>query len=272
MVLIAGTTLSAFAQGEGKTSFNDAKTIDGSMIRPNPYDKFIALDDALGENTVDWRGILSTLQVDVNPEDLSDKEVGIPAMLGFRICDGVMAIKARDAEMLRACADDIEALGKIMGVTDGDLRRAKLVRSYADRGLWTRVFLELGFLQQDIENVLKRDFDKSSEKGTVPVGKILYAAGWMQGARYTSTIISQNYNPTTAGLLREPRLVAELNKQLGEVSNRKDADIVKILSTALTELEQLVDVPMGGKISEKNVKRIAEVTSTIVSKCRETAK
>jgi hypothetical protein len=249
------------AQG-GKASFGDTKTVEGSMIRPNPYDKFIALDDALGATAIDWGSLLTQVQVNLDPDKYSDTRESIPALLGFRICDGVMAIKARDSEALRSCADDIEALGKKMGVKDQDLRRAKLVRSYASRGLWTRVFLELGFLQQDIENVLQRDFD--GDHDGVPVGKILYAAGWMQGARYTSTIVSKNYNRVTAGLLREPKLVAELNKQLNSVEGKNGA-LVKSLSKALVELEGLVDVPVGGSLPQEDVKRIAELTSQIIT-------
>ncbi|NCQ36288.1 hypothetical protein GW813_14675, partial [bacterium] len=177
--------IAAPAQGQ-KRNFNDYKEQGMEVMRPNPYDKFIALDSALGAGTVKWSEVFNANAADSEPDKLSDTKVAIPALLGFRICDGVMAIKARDAAKLNACADDIEKLGKKLGVTDGDLKRAKLVRSFANQGEWGRVFLELGYLQQDIERTLQRE---SNAPGKAPVQKILYAAGWLQGARYTSRLV-----------------------------------------------------------------------------------
>lgn len=254
---------------EGKINFKDAKVVSGeNMIRPNPYDKFIALDSALPTGTVKWKEVMNRTEVNVDPDTLKDTKVAIPALLGFRICDGIMAIKARDAEKLNSCADHIEKLGKKLGVTDDDLRRAKMVRSFATRGEWGRVFLELGYLQQDIERVLQRE---SGVGGKAPVRKILYAAGWLQGARYTSGLVQQNYNLKTAGILREPLLVKELKSDL-DGAGLPNEGIIQLISEAMTELQKLVTVELRAPLSKESVEAMAALTAKTVVACVKEAK
>ncbi len=251
-------------------ALKNAKTVNTgeNMIRPNPYDKFIALDSALGAGTVKWKEVMNRTEVNVDPDTIKDTKVAIPVLLGFRICDGIMAIKARDAEKLNACADHIEKLGKKLGVTDDDLRRAKMVRSFATRGEWGRVFLELGYLQQDIERVLQRE---SGVGGKAPVRKLLYAAGWLQGARYTSSLVKDSYNERTGGLLREPLLVKELKADLDGAGLPNDG-IVKLISDAMTELVKLVNVELRKPLSKESVEAMAKLTAQTVVGCVKEAK
>lgn len=258
------------ASADPKTSFKNAKTVtnDGGVMRPNPYDKFIALDGALGADGIKWKEVMNRTEVNIDPDTIKDTKVAIPALLGFRICDGVMAIKARDAEKLNSCADHIEKMGKKLGVTDEDLRRAKMVRSFATRGEWGRVFLELGYLQQDIERVLQRE---SGVGGKAPVRKILYAAGWLQGARYTSSLVKDHYSDKTGGILREPLLVKELKADL-DSAGMPDAPIIKLMSTAMSELQKLVTVELRKPLTKDSVDAMAKLTAQTVVACVKEAK
>lgn len=256
------------AQEGGKASFQNAKVVDMEVMRPNPYDKFIALDGTLGQGTVNWASTYNINAADVDPDKLHDTKVAIPALLGFRICDGVMAIKARDAAKLNECANDIEKLGKKLGVTDEDLKRAKLVRSFANQAEWGRVFLELGFLQQDIERILQRE---ANTPGKAPVQKILYAAGWLQGARYTSRLVHDNYTPKTASLLREPLLVKHLKADLDSTNLPKEGILLK-LSEALGRLETLVNVQLHTGLTKESVLEMSKLTANTVNECLKEAK
>jgi hypothetical protein len=264
-IVLASGTPNAFGQ---KRNFKDFKEQGMEVMRPNPYDKFIALDGALKTGAINWNKVYSSNLADCDPDKLTDTKVAIPALLGFRICDGVMAIKARDAPKLNDCADDIEKLGKKLGVTDADLRRAKLVRTFANQKEWGRVFLELGYLQQDIERVLERE---SQTPGKAPVKKILYAAGWLQGVRYTSRLVNDHYGPKTAGLLREPLLVKALKADLDATNLPKEGILLK-LSDALGKLEKLVDVELHGALSKEAIAEMATLSSKTVNDCLKEAK
>lgn len=265
--ILSLVTCDTHAQTEKKNPAS-AREVEGElMLRPDPYAKLIALDAALGEGVIKWSEVINRTQVDFDADAITDKTVAMPALLGFRICDGVMAIRARDAEKLNACAEDIEKISKKLGVKDSDLKRAKMVRSFANSGEWTRVFLELGYLQMEIENVLQRE---SNGTGKAPVRKILYAAGWLQGARYTSNLVKDNYNAKTAGILREPLLVKALKKDLDQ-AGLPNTGIMKLLSDALGELEKLVNVGIHQPLSQESVEAMAGLTSKTVVNCLKSA-
>src|SRR3954467_3946425 len=163
-----------------KAPFDPKKAEDAGVGMPTPYDKFLALDQALTATKVNWGQVYRKVAVDIDADAFTDKEVVIPMVLGIRIADGVMAIKALDAEMLNKCAADIEKLAKKLDIADSELGRARAVRASANKGEWLKVFMELGFFQQDI---MKKIEDKEhSTRGT-----LLITSGWMQGARYTSS-------------------------------------------------------------------------------------
>jgi len=250
--------------------FTTEGATDAGIATSTPYDKFIAIDmlvaAAGAEKTTFWATYLNHMQATIDPDKFSDKAVSLPVLLGFRICDGVMAIKARNAEKLNGCASDIEKLARKMNVPDDRMTRARNVRIHANRGEWARVYLELGYLQQDINRVFAEFGDKDSKK-------IVMAAGWLQGARYTSTIISEHYTEETSGLLREPRLAEALAKQLKSIEAGKlSSPLITALVAALGDLGALINVPMNGSIAKDKVVKISSTASDAVRACVAAAK
>lgn len=236
--------------------------------RPNPINKFHAIDRELAALTAGndgfWLQYLNKVQTDINPDDYSDTKVAIPALLGFRICDGVMAIKARNREKLNQCADDIEKLAKKMGVSDQEMIGARKVRTYAERGEWNRVVLELGYLQQQIE---------AAQAGGADAKKILYAAGWLQGARYSSTIIHENYREEVASFLREPLLAKDLADNLRSVNPAAAGHpIVKSLLGAMDEIADLIDVPIHATVPKDKVEKMFTTATAAVRASVQAAK
>ncbi len=259
--LLGGLPATATAQDGGKGFSREGATT--YRARPNPINKFHAIDRELGSlsqgNDGFWTQYLNKVQVDVDPDKFSDTKVGIPSLLGFRICDGVMAIKARNAEKLNQCADDIEKLARKMGVKDEEMTGARKVRVYANRGEWNRVVLELGYLQQDIER---------AQAGGADAKKILYAAGWLQGARYTSTIIHEHYNEEVAAFLREPLLAKDLADNLRSVKPEIAAhQTVKALLAAMDEIAGLIDVPLHATVPKDKVEQMFTTATDTVKRC-----
>ena len=254
-------------QSEGKAVPFDPKTaVDAGLGMPTPYDKFLALDQALGKKKIDWKAMFSKTAVDIAVDDVTDKQVVLPVLLGVRISDGVMAIKARDAELLNRCASEIEAAAKKLGVADSDLARAKAVRSTANAGEWLKVFMELGFLQQDIMKTLDRDENKAK-------GSLVIVGGWLQGARYVSTAIKENYTPETSNFLREPLLVKELQKKMDALpAGTKSNALVGKINGALGEIYNVVNIKIDGTIPPEKVDRVSVVAKEIVASALATVK
>ena len=246
------------AEKEEKAPFDPKKAEDAGVGMPTPYDKFLALDQALTATKVNWGQVLRKVAVDIDPDAFTDKEVAIPMVLGVRIADGVMAIKALDAEMLNKCAADIEKLAKKLNISDAELGRARAVRAAANKGEWLKVFMELGFFQQDI---MKKIEDKEhSNRGT-----LLVVCGWMQGARYTTTVVGENYSPAVSSILREPLLAKALKDKVeGLAGPVKEAPAVAKLREALPKIEKILTIPLDGTISKENVAEINRLATEIV--------
>jgi hypothetical protein len=246
------------ADKDEKAPFDPKKAEDAGVGMPTPYDKFLALDQALTDSKVNWGQVFRKVAVDIDPDAFTDKEVVIPMVLGIRIADGVMAIKALDAEMLNKCAADIEKLAKKLNVADSELGRARAVRAAANKGEWLKVFMELGFFQQDI---MKKIEDKEhSNRGT-----LLIVSGWMQGARYTTTVIGENYSPAVSNILREPLLARALKEKVENLSGSiKDVPSVARLREVLPKVETILTIPLDGTISKENVAEINRLATEVV--------
>ena len=246
--------------------FDPKNAVDGGLGMPTPYDKFIALDQALGKTPVNWKQYFSKVKVDVDVDEITESKVAMPTLLGFRISDGVMAIKAHDAELLNKCASDIEAMAKKLGVGDGELSRAKKIRLSANAGEWLKVFMELGFLQQDIMKTLERGENKSQ-------GTLVIVAGWLQGARYVTSVVKDNYSPTNSNLLREPMLVDALIAKLKTLpDDTKNSPVVEKMISALTEIKGIVDIKMDGSIPPEKVDRMKALATEVVTTAQAASK
>ena len=240
------------AQSAEKAPFDPAKAEEGGLGMPSPYDKFLGLAQLSEGSEIDWKSTFNAVAADVDPDRLEDAAVSIPLVLGLRIADGVMAIQARDAEFLGQCASDIEKLAPKVGVGDAELERARRIRTLANEGDWLKVFMELGFLQQDILQTLEGDEQNR--------GDLVIASGWMQGARYTSMVVLDNYSDSSSNILREPMLVqAMIDKLDGQPDEVKQNPSVAAMLEALPEIHQIVDVEVDAPIAEDSVRRLQEL-------------
>jgi len=244
-------------ESEEKAPFDPSKAKDAGVGMPTPYDKFIALDQVLTKTKVNWPQTFRKVAIDIDPDAFTDKDV-VAMILGVRIADGVMAIKAKDAELLNKCASDIEKLAKKLGVSDADLGRARAVRAAANKGEWLKVFMELGFFQQDI-------MKKIDEPEHATHGTLLIVTGWMQGARYTTTVVDENYSPETSNLLREPLLAKALNEKVGSLpADLQSKPLVAKLRDVLPQIEKILNVPRDGAISKEDVEQLNKLATEAV--------
>lgn len=263
---IAFVSLMQPAQAQDdKVPFDRAKAKDGGLGMPSPYDKFLALNQVLSDTKLDWRKTFRQVAVDIDADSFTDKDVAIPMVLGVRIADGVMAVKACDAEMLNKCASDIEKLALKMGVKDSELSRARAARAAANNNEWLKVFLELGFLQQDI---MQKITDKEHETR----GNLLIVCGWMQGARYTTTIIGGHYTKAASNVLREPLLAKALKEKIELMPDnvKKNATVVKI-QEVLPKMEKILSIPLDGSISKEDVATLKMLSTEVVKSAVSTA-
>jgi hypothetical protein len=243
---------------DDKASFDPKQAKDGGLGMPTPYDKFIALDLLVPSGEINWNQTFRKVAVDIDPDQFTDKDTVIPMILGVRIADGVMAVKARDVELLNKAASDIETLAKRIGVADSDLNRARAVRAAANKKEWLNVFMELGFFQQDI---MKKLENKESASRTT----LLIVAGWLQGARYTTALIEDHYTAATSNLLREPKLIEALAAKMESLpANSKGNAAVAKMREALPQIGKIINIPLDGSVPKESVAELNRLSTEAV--------
>lgn len=241
-----------------KAPFDPKSAKEGGLGMPTPFDKFLALEQLTSGDEIEWGAIFKKVAVDLDPDNFNEKDAAIPMALGVRIADGVMAIKARDAELLNKCAADIEKLAGKMGIKEDDMGRARAARAAANKGEWLKVFLELGFFQQQIMQTL--DSKENTDRGT-----LLIVAGWMQGARYTTAVVERHYTKEASNILREPLLVRALQEKIdGLPAGVKSNKGVQAFKDALPKALKIVDVPLQGSISKEDVAKLNQLATEAV--------
>lgn len=250
------------APSDQKAAFDPKGAKDGGLGMPTPYDKFIALDQVMPPGTINWGQTFRKVAVDLDPDQFTDKDIAIPMALGIRIADGVMAIKARDVELLNRAASDIEKLAQRMGIADTDLTRARAVRAFANKKEWLSVFMELGFLQQTIMGKLD---DKSGDRTDSNRGTLLIVSGWMQGARYVTTIITDHYSASASNILREPLLVQALSEKINALpAAMKSNPAVAKCQETLPKMKKTLTIPLDGSISKEDVGELNKQATEVV--------
>lgn len=259
--LVSSLTLLAapLSHAEGDNpAIDPTKATDKGLAMPTPLDKFIALTLLVNVKEIDWVGTFNKIAVDIDPDQYTDTQVQIPQVLGIRIADGVMAVQAKDAEMLGKAAVDIEKLAAKLKVPEGDLARARRARTMANEGKWLDVFRELGFLQQDI-------MQKLEQNPKDPGSSLLMVAGWLQGSRYTSRLILDHYSAASSNILREPLLVDALIKKtdLLPAEIKKAPSVVKI-AAELPKMKKIVDVKIDAPIKKESVEEVEKLASACV--------
>ncbi len=258
LALLLATTALHGLHAQEKAPFDPANAKVQPVGLPSPIDKFLGLDLALKNETVPWGQIYNDIAGDAESDSLK-AEPDICLALGVKIADGVMAIKAQDANALNDCASQIEELAGKLGVSKDQLGRAEKVRADANRGRWFNVFLELGFLQTDILKALQED-------GNVQRRTLIVASGWLQGAHYAAGVIEDRYTPELSNFLREPMLVQALIEEIKTLSpETRSAERVKKLEAGLAELLDIVNIPLDGTISEERVKRMNQLSGELTS-------
>ena len=256
--LVAGLVCAAcVTAAQGK---QDVKPGDEGVVMisaaPTVIEKFASLKLAYPKGKLNWTALYdqTLAKGDKDASKVKDVDALIPALLGMRITDGVVTVMGRDSEQLKDAAADIEVFAKKLEVSKRGLERAKKVKSFASDGQWGRVYMELGFLQNDVMRMLNAGKNKNRKV-------LVVASGWIQGAYVVSSILKEDYKKSKSTLLREPLLLKQLAKQLDALDEkRKKSPVVKKLKGTIDKLIPLVDVPPTGTISEANVKKVNQIT------------
>ena len=258
--ILASFLLAAFPAGrvigqDEKAGFdpkNFTGTVDILQSASSSVDSLIALEEDIGMAPEDWRKYYrggKGLEFDV--ETITDDSRRC-ILLGVKVADGVLALKAKDAETLNACAEYIEKLAKDLKVPEQSLARGFMIKDAVNRGDWFDAFFQLGLYRQDIVRALKEAEGNDRSKAI-----LIVCGGWYHGASIAVEVMEDNYSGERTNFLRAQSYVSLMIAELKSITREdlKASNEMSFLLESLPKVRKIVDISMDWKVPEGQISK-----------------
>jgi hypothetical protein len=235
---------------------------------PDPFGKLIAMEREFDMGSKPWNPLLAKIDRNIPENEFTETKFVIPLVIGARICDGLIAVKAKSDEYLKESANDIEDLGRKLKVPEEDLEYAKIIRNKALSGEWLEVYTNLSTLQ----NRVKRTMEASDRLTSA----LVMTGGWMRGAIYVGDMMQKLGDKTGEKLgthptyfLREPELVFYLADEIGETKASLPSRAAQLeqIEASLDRIGCLIDIDSDvrkGKLSQDDLKELLQRANEIL--------
>jgi len=178
--------------------------------------------------------------------------------LGGLIADGYVAIEAEDSPQVKNIGKDILALAKTLGVSKDVLERGGSIANFADQKQWDQLKEELEATQNEVKTAM-------SERKDSDLVTLVTVGGWLRATDVMSGYVAKNHTEAGAKLLRQPGIVAFLNKRLGGLGEKVRGDVtVAAVQKKMGELEKFISFPLDRSPSGDDVKQLNTLTTEVV--------
>lgn len=241
LLLFLGTTMISFGQNSGeKAAFdpNNAGQNEMTSASLSVIDQLIAVEQDVPRNglSVDWTTVYHLVTCDL-PSDISADDARACVLMGFKITDATLALKAEDADGLMQCIASIEKLASELNIPIEAMGRATRIKSASEQNDWMDTFLQLTMMHRDISRQLE-----SLHKSDHSRGVLIICGTWIQMSRVTYAVIAETKSsPSLLNHLRSPIKLMRV-----EIANITDPEMakseqVKELGEILPEIQSIVD-------------------------------
>ncbi len=180
--------------------------------------------------------------------------------LGTRVADGFIAIEAQDGQQVKNVGKDIIDLSKGLGVSQSILARGNSISDFAGNNEWNALKEELEATENEVK--LQMAGQKDEELIT-----LVTVGAWLRGVQAASSVISANYQPAAAMLLRQPAIVDYLISRVDALPERiREDELVVAVRGGLGGVREAIATEPGAPPSKEAVGKIQEITSSLVEK------
>ena len=250
---LAAVCLCASAAGEATPltpeEIAGAERTDGLSI-PMPGE-FLSSLNKVGK--IDWSK-LARLAISTNYTSRPQNALN----LGGLIADGYVAIEAEDAPQIKNIGKDILVIAKTLGVSKDVLERGGSIINFADQKQWDQLKEEL----EATQNEVKAGMAESKDGDLIT---LVTVGGWLRATEVMSGYVAKNYTEAGAKLLRQPGIVAFLNKRLEKLSDKtKEDPSVTAVRGKMGELEKFIAFPLDKPPTADDLKQLSGLVAGIV--------
>ncbi len=274
--LLSAFLLFPFAPGglaeDGKESFDPAKA-NAPKLTDAPLsviDKLIAVEQDLGRKgqVIDWNAQYGKVANEFAVSgDIEDARACV--LIGFKLADATLALKAQNAEEFKKCVELVEQLSVNLDVPKEALDRSFQVKSAVERNDWMDAFLQLSMMRQDVMRQLE-----SIHKGDRSRGVLIVCGAWMQASRVAYLLVTDDrLDASATNYLRAPLFVDLMRTELEAIEDPalKSSPQVTDLLADLPEIKQIVTIDknpdiVAGQISRERLERLDDIASAFFVK------
>ncbi len=250
---LAAVCLCASASGEATPltpqEIADAARTDELSI-PMPGE-FMATLNKLGK--IDWTKMFRA--------PIATNYTSRPQMalnLGGLIADGYVAIEAEDSPQIKNIGKDILALAKTLGVSKDVVERGSSIANFAAQSQWDQLREEMEATQNEVKAGM-------TERKDSDLVTLVTVGGWLRAMEVMSGYLGKNYTEPGAKLLRQPGIVAFLNKRLDKLGEKSQADpSVAAVRKKMGEIEKFIAFPTDKAPSADDVKQVNALATEVV--------
>jgi hypothetical protein len=250
---LAAVCLCASAAGEATPLTQEeiagaARTDELSIPMPG---EFLSSLNKVGK--IDWSK-LARLAISTNYTSRPQNALN----LGGLIADGYVAIEAEDSPQIKSIGKDILAIAKTLGVSKDVLERGGSIINFADQKQWDQLKEELEATQNEVKSGMAESKDDD-------LITLVTVGGWLRATEVMSGYVAKNYTEAGAKLLRQPGIVAFLNKRLEKLGDKTKADAsVTAVRGKMGELEKFIAFPLDKPPTAEDLKQLSSLVSGIV--------
>lgn len=235
LFILAVLTVSVLAQtpaGQSGRLPSQAKPVQGILV-PVPKEIFRTLDKFGDAN---WSAVQ---RPEIAHWKSHGDQVQVALLLGVVVSEGFVAMEAKDSTELRDLSNSVRALARGLGVEQAALRRSRSITEAAERGDWVAARKEWDGVLSDFEQGM---IDLKSE----PISQLVSLGGWLRGTEALCALLLQDYAPERAQLLRQPAMIAHLEKQLLEMPPEiRSSPMVAKMAEGMQKIRGLVQNEKG---------------------------
>ncbi|MDD5198688.1 MAG: hypothetical protein PHC88_02710 [Terrimicrobiaceae bacterium] len=177
--------------------------------------------------------------------------------LGTRVADGFIAVEAQDGQQVKNVGKDIIDLAKGLGVSQSILARGNSIGDFAENNDWSALKEELDATENEVKHQMAAQQDNE-------LVVLVTTGAWLRGIQAASSVISANYQPESARLLRQPAIVEYLIARMDALPDRlKNDPLAGKVRKGLLEIKAAVAPPTPP--SADTVKTIQQTSTQLVN-------
>lgn len=225
-----------------------ARTDDLSIPMPG---EFLASLNKVGK--IDWSKLV---RIPIGTNYTSRAQMALN--LGGLIADGYVAVEAEDGPQVKNIGKDVLTISKTLGVSKDVIERGGSIAHFADEKQWDQLKEELEATQNEVKAGMAQRKD-SDLVTLVTVG------GWLRATEVMSGFVAKNYNEAGAKLLRQPGIVAFLNKRLEKLGDKtKEDPSVAGVRKRMGELEKFIAFPPDKAPTAEELKQLSALITEML--------